>query len=76
MLFLPLIPFFITGSHVNTRIFNDTDFALNNESNHSLDSTTQQLSFHPSDIEPPSDDDYTTIETPTNQHQPIKLAES
>ena len=69
---------FTAGSNLNTGISNGIDYSLLNDPNHSLNSTTQQLSFHPSNIELPSDDDYSTIDTPNNhsQHQPIKLAES
>jgi hypothetical protein len=59
---------FISGGNVNTELLNYPQY---NDSN----STTQQLSRHPSDIEAPSEDDFTTIDTPRN-HQPIRLADS
>jgi len=52
-----------------------------NDSNHSSESTTQQISLNPSDNEALSDDEYTKIDTPRNnhqqrQHQPIRIADS
>ncbi|CAF0920667.1 unnamed protein product [Adineta steineri] len=66
------------GNNTNTGLSNGSDYSTDNNLDHSFDSSTQQPSFNPSNIEPPSDDDYTTIDTPNNphQHQPIKLAES
>lgn len=78
MSLLHLVSFLISGAHVGTGMSNGIDSEINNNHDHSLDSTTQQHSLYPSDIEHPSDDDYTTIDTLNNQHQhqPIKLAES
>jgi hypothetical protein len=51
---------------------------MNFDRNHLSESTTQQISFPLSDIEVPSDDEYSTIDTPRNnrQYQPIKIADS
>ncbi|CAF1144036.1 unnamed protein product [Adineta ricciae] len=46
---------------------NGTDFSPNNDSNHSLDTTSQP---------PMSDDDYSPIEVSNDQNQPMRLAES
>ena len=51
----------------------DFDNGYNNVMNPSF--STQQRSLHPSDTEIPSDEEYSTLETPRNQ-QPIRMADS
>lgn len=51
----------------------DLENGWNNDMNSAF--STQQRSFHPSDTEVPSDEEYSAMETPRN-HQPIRMADS
>ncbi|CAF3540845.1 unnamed protein product [Rotaria sordida] len=66
------------AGHSNAEMPHGTDFSKATDPHHSLSSTTQQTSFHPLDVEPLNDDDYTKIDRPdyNQQHQPIKIADS
>ncbi|CAF1591291.1 unnamed protein product [Rotaria sp. Silwood1] len=63
------------GNHSNTEISTGTDFSKTNDPYHSSGSITQENASHPLDVEPLSDDEYTTIDKP-NSHQPIKMTDS
>lgn len=71
-----LLNIYILDNHVNKGMVNGNHYSSNNDYNHISESTTQQTAFHSSDNEASSDDEYTTVNTPKNHQQPIKIADS
>jgi hypothetical protein len=69
--------FSISGDDNSKETLNDTDNSNNNVPSH-LSKPTKQQSSLPSDSEPSSDDEYSTIDTPGHiqQQQPITIADS
>ncbi|CAF2143533.1 unnamed protein product [Rotaria magnacalcarata] len=66
------------AGHTDMETSHGTDNSTSNDQNRLSDLIAQQSTFHSSDNDPLSDDDYTTIDKPDHSqpYQPIKLAES
>jgi len=71
------------GGYGSMVMINDRDMLINNDPNYLSNSIIEQASLpstlHPSDIEPASDDDYTTVDMPNHiqeRNQSMRITDS